>query len=328
MRSEANDTRIGRCAEARRVERTRRGDDVEVLARERVERGLEELPVVLELGGTSDEHERTLAGGLVGARSARGLPDPWPNQPHVLGPSTVAVLERLRRVREHAMGARREPIDGAERREAQALTQGIEPAQVLARHEASELPEQRIAPAREDSLGGCQAQPERRAPRKLDRQEVGREDRKREAARLDRRARAPAVEVHERHVGPRGGEAGLHIGDLVLGAREPDAERPVERCRRRRSLVVVEHERLDRRIHRARVEPRALHPGHVSRERADMHTMPARAQLEQGGNDREEVPARRRGVRKDAGHGSTSRASSPTHIRVNRADTKSTFESI
>jgi hypothetical protein len=95
VRDERKHSGVRGDVEARRIGRGKRGDDMDLLLGERLERAAHEAAVVLELGGGRHEHYRLMnvvePAGRIGGR----VPVARPHEADVRGPVRARVLEGL-----------------------------------------------------------------------------------------------------------------------------------------------------------------------------------------------------------------------------------------
>jgi hypothetical protein len=98
------------------------------------------------------------------------------------------------------------------------------------------------------------------------------------------------------------GDGSLQVRRVVLRTGTEDPHGVQQGCARVARAPIVVLDRFDVSADRCRVEAACPHQRHLGRERAQHNLVAAAAQVVQNRGEREQVPARGRGVGEDARH--------------------------
>ncbi len=126
VRQETRDAGVGGWTEPRRVLRASGSHHTYGLGGQRLERRIDELAVVLKLGGHGDEHERVFQFREPGRRPGRRVPDARPEQADRGRPVGARVLEELGRHIQHERRTDHGASDVAQWRSAEFHAHGVE----------------------------------------------------------------------------------------------------------------------------------------------------------------------------------------------------------
>ena len=298
MRQPALDVRIGWRRELRRVLGRRAHRDLEVVGAESRQRRLDEDGIGLDLARSADEDERMLDIREEGRRLGRRFPDPRPHHPERRRQLDAGGPERRRRVVEmqrrapHAVGV-------GQGLQPDGLPRAVEHVEArrcdLERHHG-QVP---WHPGRE---GEVLEQRDRHGPR-------------------DRSSFGDGCGSDRRHVDQQTGRVDVldgpgDVGHLVLGSCGEGGVGDTQALLGIAPLPVVERDRLDLGGDRLCVKASRAQGGHLGRERADVDVVAAIPQLEQGGDDRVQMPASGRRVGEIAAHQSCPSSLSIRSINV------------